>query len=243
MPILNKNCVICNTEFKPNRSQKTCSEKCSKELSKIRYNKWQNSEKEKERERIRKYYHDHKNERKEYNKKWSFQNSEYLKEKRIKLRSENPEKYKLKFKNWYYKNQDEQLKRAYEYRKNNPEKIKIAFKTWYDKKRKNDLHFKLLLSIRSRINKLLKYKSIIKQTRTIKLLGCTIPQLKQYLENKFQPGMSWENHGLHGWHIDHIVPCASFDLADPEQQKKCFHYTNLQPLWAIENIKKGAKTA
>jgi hypothetical protein len=53
--------------------------------------------------------------------------------------------------------------------------------------------------------------------------------------------MTWENHGRYGWHIDHIRPCASFDLADPEQQRKCFHYTNLQPLWASENMRKGDK--
>ncbi len=51
--------------------------------------------------------------------------------------------------------------------------------------------------------------------------------------------MTWENHGRHGWHIDHIIPCAAFDLTDPEQQKKCFHYTNYQPLYTLENLKKG----
>lgn len=53
--------------------------------------------------------------------------------------------------------------------------------------------------------------------------------------------MTWENYGVHGWHIDHIRPCKSFDLTDPEQQKECFHYTNLQPLWWWENLEKGGK--
>lgn len=53
--------------------------------------------------------------------------------------------------------------------------------------------------------------------------------------------MSWENRGNFGWHVDHIKPCASFDLTKPEEQAKCFHYTNLQPLWARENIAKGDK--
>jgi hypothetical protein len=80
-----------------------------------------------------------------------------------------------------------------------------------------------------------KYKS----KSTIKLLGCSIEECWQHLESKFQPGMTKENHGL--WHVDHIRPCASFDLTDPEQQKICFHYTNLEPMWAIDNLKKGAK--
>ena len=74
---------------------------------------------------------------------------------------------------------------------------------------------------------------------TMKLVGCTPGQLKQHIEKQFKPGMSWEQRHL--FHIDHIIPCASFDLTKLSQQKKCFHYTNLQPLWAIDNIKKGAK--
>jgi hypothetical protein len=72
-------------------------------------------------------------------------------------------------------------------------------------------------------------------------VGCTPEFLKQYLASQFQPGMSWDNHGA--WHIDHRKPCASFDLTDPAQQKACFHYTNLQPLWAEENLRKGSRYA
>ena len=53
--------------------------------------------------------------------------------------------------------------------------------------------------------------------------------------------MKWDNHGLYGWHIDHIQPCNSFDLSNEEEQKKCFHYSNMQPLWAFDNLSKGAK--
>ena len=70
-------------------------------------------------------------------------------------------------------------------------------------------------------------------------LGCTIPELKQYLESKFQEGMTWENWGVHGWHIDHIIPLSSFDLTCREQFLKVCHYTNLQPLWAKDNLSKG----
>jgi len=157
------------------------------------------------------------------------------------LKSSNPDKYKNQFKEWYYKNHESQKKRVRDYRSNNPDKVRNTFKNWYDKKRKEDINYKILLVLRSRIGKLLKYKSISKYRPTIKLLGCIVPELKLHLEKQFKPGMTWNNHGRYGWHIDHIVPCASFDLSDTEQQKKCFHYTNLQPLWAKENLMKGAK--
>lgn len=70
----------------------------------------------------------------------------------------------------------------------------------------------------------------------MELIGCTVEYLRQHLEQQFQPGMSWDNWSISGWHIDHIRPCASFDLTDPIQQAQCFHYTNLQPLWAKDNM-------
>ena len=72
-----------------------------------------------------------------------------------------------------------------------------------------------------------------------KALGCSIEELQKHLETKFLPGMSWENYGLHGWHIDHIIPLDSAD--SPEQVERLCHFTNLQPLWAIDNWKKGNK--
>lgn len=74
---------------------------------------------------------------------------------------------------------------------------------------------------------------------TAGLIGCTMQQLRQHLEAQFTEGMTWDNYGK--WHVDHIRPCASFDLLDPEQQRQCFHYSNLQPLWAIDNHRKGSK--
>jgi hypothetical protein len=78
----------------------------------------------------------------------------------------------------------------------------------------------------------------------MELTGCTPNQLKAHFESLFQTGMTWENKGrfadLSGWQIDHKIPCSKFDLFDPEQQRKCFHYTNLQPLWEKENKSKAA---
>jgi hypothetical protein len=75
----------------------------------------------------------------------------------------------------------------------------------------------------------------------VKDLGCSIEELKIYLESKFQEGMSWDNWSLKGWHIDHIKPLASFDLTDRNQLIQAYYYTNLQPLWAKDNMAKSDK--
>jgi hypothetical protein len=104
---------------------------------------------------------------------------------------------------------------------------------------KTDPLFRVRINLSGRINKAVKNGS--KSQKTLDLLGCTLEFFKQYLESKFLPGMTWENYNLYGWHIDHIKPCSLFDLTDPEQQKLCFHYTNLQPLWAKDNLSKNNK--
>lgn len=75
----------------------------------------------------------------------------------------------------------------------------------------------------------------------MELIGCSIEHLKEHIEKQFVEGMNWENWSFYGWHIDHIRPIASFDLSDPAQVKECFHYSNLQPLWAKDNLSKGDK--
>lgn len=112
---------------------------------------------------------------------------------------------------------------------------------WKDKNKSKVNHFNIKLRkiLRKRIWDALKGNS--KTKSTLELLGCSIENLKLHLESKFTEGMSWENHGQFGWHIDHVLPCNNFDLTDPEQQKKCFHYSNLQPLWWRDNITKSDK--
>jgi len=79
-----------------------------------------------------------------------------------------------------------------------------------------------------------------KAAKTEELVGCTISRLRVMLESQWKPGMSWANYTTDGWHIDHIRPLASFDLTDPDQQRVAFHYTNLQPLWSADNLRKGS---
>jgi hypothetical protein len=84
-------------------------------------------------------------------------------------------------------------------------------------------------------------KRLSKKSSTFELLGCSIIHLRKVLEEQFKLGMNWQNWGRKGWHIDHIIPCNSFDLRKKSEQKKCFHYTNLQPLWWYENLSKKDK--
>ena len=107
------------------------------------------------------------------------------------------------------------------------------YKNYIDK----NPHAKIAQNLRSRMRKTI--RSQFKSDHSLSILGCSAQEWKIYLENKFTDGMSWENYGE--WQIDHIVPCASFDLTKEEYQRKCFHYTNTQPLWKHENYKKGCK--
>ncbi len=133
---------------------------------------------------------------------------------------------KQKRKEWYIKNKDILWKKNRKY---------------YKHKYYNDAEYRIKEYIRNSIRYRIKHHKGIKKAKTEELLGCSIEQLKQHLEKQFQDGMSWLNHSIKGWHIDHIVPCASFDLTKLEEQKKCFHYTNMQPLWAVDNLKKRDK--
>lgn len=125
------------------------------------------------------------------------------------------------------------------YRKENRKQISKHY-CEYEKKRKQiDPEFKLSKTLRSRLGNAIKRKNAIKLESTFELTGCSINFLKGFLEAKFLEGMSWENHGE--WHIDHIKPCCQFNLHNIEEQRKCFHYSNLQPLWKFDNLVKGGK--
>ena len=102
---------------------------------------------------------------------------------------------------------------------------------------KNNPHIRITENLRKRTRDVL--KGISKSKPTLNLIGCSKKELVIHLESMFVEGMSWENYG--DWQIDHIKPCSSFNLLDSSEQEKCFHYSNLQPLWAVDNKKKGNK--
>lgn len=105
------------------------------------------------------------------------------------------------------------------------------------RKRASDISFALAERLRARIKTAVRRAGTTKHQGTQLLTGCTKEQLKEWIENQFQPGMSWSNRSK--WHIDHIVPCCAFNLADEQQQRVAFHYTNLRPIWSSENQLKG----
>lgn len=134
---------------------------------------------------------------------------------------------------WYFRDVEKSRLRGRIYQKNNRDKC-----AKYRRERsKVDLSFRLLNLLRSRICKIPTRRSR-NSKKTLELLGCSMADFRIYLESKFEPGMSWENYGHKGWHIDHIMPCAIFDLGKPEHLKRCFHFSNLQPMWATENLRK-----
>jgi len=107
------------------------------------------------------------------------------------------------------------------------------------KREKKDLFWKISRRYGSYISYSMKRYGGVKAKKTKEILGLEIEDFRKYLEKKFKPGMTWENYGK--WHIDHIKPVSKHDLKNEEDIKRCYHYTNLQPLWAIDNIKKSNK--
>lgn len=132
---------------------------------------------------------------------------------------------------WNAKNKAYYSERAKRVRKEQAFKdtVNANYRAWYA-----DPANRLLKNMRKRLWEATKGK----EAGTLQLVGCSVEELQAHLEKRFEPGMTWDNYGE--WHVDHVKPCAEFDLTDPEQQRACFHYTNLQPLWALDNIRKGA---
>jgi hypothetical protein len=171
------------------------------------------------------------------NKVWREANKDKIKKWGKAYVEANKEKVKLRKEIWRSINKEQEKTQKKIYYNNNRDKINEKRKQYYANKK--NVNARLSRSLRSRLKSALRgnYKS----GSAVKDLGCSIDELKVYLESKFEPGMSWENHGFYGWHIDHIKPLSSFDLTDKEQLLQAVHYTNLQPLWAEDNLSKNDK--
>lgn len=149
------------------------------------------------------------------------------------IKDKNKDKMRVSNKRWKDKNKQKLLQYQRAWQAQN----KDWMRRWKKEHYKNDENYKIACLLRGRILHALKGNA--KHASTMELLGCSIEELKRYFEVRFVQGMSWQNHGE--WHLDHIVPCAAFDLTSVDGQRKCFYYTNLQPLWAHDNLVKSAK--
>jgi hypothetical protein len=158
-----------------------------------------------------------------------------------KCRHENATKVKdksaIKRHNYYIENKQILKQKQQQYCFENKEKINKQHRA----KWKNNPQFAIANLLRGRINKAFAGK-IKKCDSTEKLLGCSWGEFTKYLETKFTDGMTWGNRGkgMGKWHVDHIIPPPCFDLTDPEQQRICFHWANLQPMWEPQNCSKGS---
>lgn len=148
---------------------------------------------------------------------------------------EHKEEHSCYSKEYRQKNYQKILKREANYRKTHKKLLIERYNVYKKKRLLIDPAFSIAIGMRIRLNHAIKNKS----QSTKELVGCDWSFLVAYLESKFKEGMTWQNRNM--WHIDHIRPLSSFDLSDPEQQRKACHYTNLQPLWAKDNIRKGNK--
>jgi hypothetical protein len=155
---------------------------------------------------------------------WQKNNPEKVRARNIRWRKDNPNKRRAAVANW---------------KKNNPEKVRAQGTRRAKERRVCDPNFKIKQNIQRAIRMALNGRN--RSIHSIELLGCSIEYLRSYLEQQFSPNMTWDNYGLYGWHIDHIIPLSYFDFTDPEQQRRAWHYTNLRPLWAADNLKKNNK--
>ena len=165
----------------------------------------------------------------EQNKIWRAKNPEWVYNRHKRFRDNNKDKVNEMKRNWLSKNPQKRK----EYREN----YKPRKREQKKERRENDPTFVIISNIRSRLYKYLKKHNITKKNKTFEIVGCAPEFLKEHLEKQFVSGMTWENRSE--WHIDHIIPLSS--AKTEEELYKLCHYTNLQPLWAEDNIKKSNK--
>ncbi len=201
----------------------------------------------------REYYKKNVEARAVYSKEYYKKNAEAIIVKSIKRQNDNQrsiaaygkgyrERHREKLKQYRMENRNRMAKTSLDWRHRNKSKIRE-----YQRRYNDDLNHHLAANLRVRLNKIVRGKC--KSGSAVRDLGCSIEEFKIYIESLFAEGMSWENYGnkkingkiVFGWHLDHIIPLVSFNLADREQFLIACHFTNMQPLWASENLRKGGK--
>lgn len=198
---------------------------------------WAENNKERRWQTSKMYYIKNKDNIKAKSKIYYIENRERLLKQSKKYHEENKEYLNKKYKQYHQKNKEKLNKRSRIHREQNKEYFNNYMSSWIKKRYSEDKMFRLKSNLRSRIYEYLKKGGYKKTKKTRDILGCSIDFYKKHLQKQFKEGMSWDNHGE--WHIDHIIPLASANTK--EELIKLFHYTNTQPLWAEENIKKSDK--
>ena len=236
--MIQHNCIICKSPFETLNKRKIFCTKSCKQKNSYRKNRIERCNKEKK--------------------------------KRLEIKINNPEKHEqilLKTRvrnNDYYKNNLEykanQIKKTQQRRKDKPQECARVRRKYYLKVEKiknslpqnkiqrqkkwakryySDQLFKIKEILKSRLRRILKQKNVRKPLAFRKAFGVSFEEFKTYIENQFVEGMNWNNYGK--WHLDHIMPLSFFNLSNLEEYKKANHYSNFQPLWAKENLKKSNK--
>lgn len=177
----------------------------------------------------KRHYREHKSKRKQYNQEYYERNKQTISTQKKKYRKKNLRRIKQYKKLYYLQNREKIL----QYNSSRRQEIN----EYTNEKRKTDLNFRLSHSLRSRLLNAIRNNQ--RKGSAVRDLGCSIGDFKLYIESKWLDGMTWENYGRDGWHLDHIIPLAYFDLSKRKQFLKACHYTNYQPLWAKDNIGKG----
>ncbi len=189
-------------------------------------------------EKMRVRYQQHREQRREKARQWRLAHPEWYLRHNKEYYARNVEYHRARALKWASENRERRRTTRKKWRLTNLKQRRTYEREYVQKRIVADPNFAMRNRLRCRLYALLGKKRL-KMSTSLELVGCSMEELRKHLEARFVENMSWENRRL--WEIDHKRPCSSFDLTDPEQQKACFHYTNLQPLWRARNRSKGGK--
>jgi hypothetical protein len=231
-------CKVCHSAkrkakhkayYEANKEKKKAWREANKEELAAKKKAWYEANKEKVKAQKKAYREANKEKIEERDKVYREANKEKKSVYDQSYREANQEKVAANHKAYYEANKE----KIQAYQRDNRERIRERERGYYQKPA-----VKVRNSLASRLYKTLKRVNTKKMNNTLDMCGCTLGEVMNHLESQFAEGMSWDNYGE--WHIDHIRPCASFDMTKEEEQLECFHYTNLQPLWGVDNMSKGS---
>jgi len=236
---MKKICLLCKEEKnvndfhvrngKPLARCKCCVNKINKD--------WYNQNIEKKIQYNKKWLENNKGKSKACKKQWAVNNKDKIKLYNNQWVENNKDKAKAYKRKYYYKNSEKMNEVSTEWRKKNKEKhVQNVIKST-KKRYKNDLLFRLANLVRNGIHRVTNAVKKDKKLRSLEYLGCSLEQFKSHIESLWKEGMTWDNHGE--WHIDHKIPLSWF-VKNSNNPWEANHYLNLQPLWADDNLKKGA---